>query len=116
MLLPIRAFAAPVVVLALAAVWGCAPASAPKTPPAKTAAASGDDEETVDPLANLTPADRAEVEAQKMCPVSDHPLVSMSPVKVTIDGKSIWICCKGCESDLRKDPDKYFAKLEKPAN
>lgn len=28
------------------------------------------------------------------------------------DGKRIYICCKGCEAPLKKDPAKYIQKLE----
>lgn len=66
-------------------------------------------------LAKLSPEDRASAEAQKICPVSDHELGSMDkPIQVTLaDDKKVWICCEGCEEDLKKDPEKYLAKLEK---
>jgi hypothetical protein len=66
-------------------------------------------------LAKLTPEERASAEAQKICPVSDHALGEMDkPLEVTLeDGKKVWICCAGCEEELKKDPAKYLAKLEK---
>ncbi len=87
------------------------------TPAAETAGAHEDHEHTdiEASLAKLTPEERASAEAQKVCPVSDHELGSMDkPLEVTLeDGKKVWICCAGCEEDLKKDPAKYLAKLEK---
>lgn len=65
-------------------------------------------------LAKLSPEDRKLAEAQKICPVSDHALGSMdAPVAVEIEGKKVWICCKGCEESLKADPAKFLAKIEK---
>jgi hypothetical protein len=65
-------------------------------------------------LAKLTPEERASAEAQKICPVSDHELGSMDkPLQVTLaDDTKVWICCAGCEEELKKNPDKYLAKLD----
>ena len=64
-------------------------------------------------LAKLSPADRAAAEQQKMCPVLDEPLGSMgTPIKLHVQGRDVFICCEGCEEDLRDDPAKYFAKLK----
>jgi hypothetical protein len=52
---------------------------------------------------------------QKKCPVTDEELGSMGPpVKVAVDGQVVFLCCRGCESTLRKEPGKYLAKLRKP--
>jgi Cu(I)/Ag(I) efflux system membrane fusion protein len=49
---------------------------------------------------------------QKICPVTDEPLDSMGgPVRVEVAGRVVFICCKGCEAALRKNPAKYLAKL-----
>jgi hypothetical protein len=66
-------------------------------------------------LAKLTPEERASAEAQKMCPVSDHELGSMDkPLQITLaDDTKVWICCAACEDELKKNPEKYLAKLEK---
>jgi len=64
-------------------------------------------------LAELSEADRALAEKQKICPVSGELLGSMGkPVKVTVKGKTVFLCCERCESKITKDPDKYLAKLE----
>jgi Cu(I)/Ag(I) efflux system membrane fusion protein len=52
------------------------------------------------------------VERQKICPVTGAPLDSMGgPVRVEVAGRVVFICCKGCEAELRSDPAKYLSKL-----
>ena len=64
-------------------------------------------------LAELSAEDRALAEKQRICPVSGEPLGSMGkPVKVTVKGRTVFLCCDGCEAEIKKDPDKYLAKLE----
>lgn len=69
-------------------------------------------------LEGLSAEDRAAVEAQRICPVSEGLLWNMAkPVKVTVtgsDGKSreVFLCCKSCENEIKADPDKYLAKLD----
>ena len=52
---------------------------------------------------------------QKVCPVTDEPLGGAMgpPVKVTVDGRVVFLCCKACERDLRAEPKKYLAKIPK---
>lgn len=46
-----------------------------------------------------------------VCPVTGKPLGSMGPpVSVTIDGRTVQLCCEGCEGLLRKAPDKYLPR------
>jgi YHS domain-containing protein len=67
-------------------------------------------------LAKLSAEDRALAEKQKTCPVTDEPLGSMgAPVKVSLKGQTVFLCCAGCEEELKKEPDKYLAKLNKSA-
>ncbi len=50
---------------------------------------------------------------QKVCPVTGQPLGSMGqPVRVTVKGQTVFLCCRGCEQAIRKNPDKYLAKLK----
>ena len=45
--------------------------------------------------------------------MSRQPLGSMGPPqKVSVNGQDVWICCGGCESTLKSDPDKYLSKLK----
>jgi hypothetical protein len=56
--------------------------------------------------------DRMLAAKQKICPVTGEPLDAMGgPVRVVIEGRVVFICCKGCEGPLRKDPAKYLSKL-----
>ena len=87
----------------LLAVAGCGNdtgTAAPKTtPPAAPA---------VDPNAKPYPL--------KTCLVSGEELGSMGePYKLTYKGQEVKLCCKGCEKDFQKDPDKYLAKVKEPA-
>jgi hypothetical protein len=73
--------------------------------PAQAAAPAG--------LAELSPADRVLAEKQKVCPVSEEPLGSMGkPVEVTVKGRVVFLCCDGCEADLKANPDKYLEQLD----
>lgn len=65
-------------------------------------------------LMDLSLADRALVEAQGTCPVSDERLGSMgTPVKVTHGDKTIFLCCENCVKKFQRDAEKYLAKLKK---
>ena len=66
-------------------------------------------------LAQLSDADRAIAEKQEVCPVSGERLGAMGkPVKITVKGRTVFLCCSGCEPAIKKDPDKYLKKLKKP--
>jgi hypothetical protein len=70
------------------------------------------------PSAPASPAldDKQLIARQKTCPVTGEPLDSMGgPVRLEVDGRVVFICCKGCEKALR-DPKKtsmYLQKLPK---
>ena len=60
----------------------------------------------------LSVEDQKLVTAQKICPVTGADLNSMGgAVPVDLAGRRVFICCAGCESALRKDPDKHLKKL-----
>lgn len=66
-------------------------------------------------LAKLSPADQALAESQKVCPVTGEPLGSMGvPLKVSVEGRDVFICCKGCQKKIQENPEKYLANLPKP--
>ena len=74
--------------------------------PAATQAADG--------LKELSAEDRAAAEKQRVCPVSGEVLGAMGkPYKITVQGRTVFLCCSGCEAEFRKHPDKYFAKMKK---
>lgn len=75
--------------------------------------ATAADSEVEKEFAKLSPEDRELAMAQKICPVSGEPLGSMGPpLKVTVDGKSLFICCEGCREDAEKNFADHIAKLE----
>ena len=60
----------------------------------------------------LSAEDQKLVATQKICPVTGADLNSMGgPVPVDVAGRRVFICCAGCESALRRDPDKHLKKL-----
>ena len=63
-------------------------------------------------LAGLPAEDRASAEKQHFCPVSGKMLGTMGvPTKVQLENRDVWICCPGCEEQLREKPSEYLAKL-----
>ncbi len=64
-------------------------------------------------LGKLSPADRNLAEAQRFCAVmEDSRLGSMgTPVKVLIDGKPVFLCCKACEEEAQANPKDTVAKV-----
>ena len=79
--------------------------------PEKDVEASADITEA---LGTLSVADREIVRTQQLCPVADMKLGSMGkPVKVDVNGRSVFICCEGCRERLLAEPQKYLAKLPK---
>jgi YHS domain-containing protein len=47
---------------------------------------------------------------QTVCPVLAGSLDKN--VYVDYQGKRIYFCCKGCDAEFKKDPDKYMKKLQ----
>ncbi len=69
---------------------------------------------SAEPLSN---ADLALVKQQRICPVTDAPLGSMgTPVFTLVQGRKIFLCCRGCEASLLAGPDKYLARLKADSN
>jgi hypothetical protein len=64
-------------------------------------------------LAGLSPADRPLAVAQGTCPVTGKRLGSMgTPPKVAVKGRTVFLCCEGCEGAIEASPDKFLAKLK----
>jgi membrane fusion protein, copper/silver efflux system len=69
-------------------------------------------EATADALAGLAAEDRTLAARQKICPVTNRPLGWMgTPTRLLAKGKVVFLCCDGCESEFRGDPEKYLARL-----
>ena len=93
------------------ALLGCADPSKPGAPvSAKTEAA----DEVAQERSKLSPEDRALVDAQEWCVVQeDERLGSMGPpIKVTIKGEAVFVCCKGCKKKAEENPERTLAKLK----
>src|SRR5262245_29646297 len=66
------------------------------------------DAKVVAGLRELPPGDRALAERQRFCPIIDGTrLGSMGkPVKVMLDGRPVFVCCKACVKEAEADPAK----------
>ncbi|MFO0949717.1 MAG: heavy metal-binding domain-containing protein [Isosphaeraceae bacterium] len=85
---------------------GSAASPAVQTPPASEARSS--------PIDRLPPAEREQARKQATCPVTRKPLGSMgTPVRIEVDGRSVFLCCSGCEGAVRRDPAKYLGGAAK---
>jgi RND family efflux transporter MFP subunit len=80
----------------------------PSTPDDQAAVIAGN-------LAKLSPEDRRLVDEQKTCPIlTGTRLGSMGvPVKVILDGRPVFVCCKVCVGDARKDPAETLRTVER---
>ncbi len=66
-------------------------------------------------MAPLSDADRVLAEAQVICPVTEVRLGSMgmgTPIKLEIEGRTVFICCEGCREGWVNEPGKYFRILD----
>jgi hypothetical protein len=65
-------------------------------------------------LAKLSPEDRKAAEAQKYCVIEEEDRLGAmgAPVKITVKGQPVFLCCKNCIKQAEKDPDKTLAKLK----
>ena len=95
--------------LGAAVAWttGC---GGEKQPP--VSAAQGGDATVPAGLAILSPEDREPALKQRVCPVSGYVLGEMgAPIKLTVKGHDVFICCPSCEEPLMENPNQYLAKL-----
>lgn len=102
----------------LVVVVGCSkpaadPKAATKVEPPSMGAETDEAAEIAKAMGELPEAERAVAMAQKVCPVGGGALGSMGmPYKVTVKGRDVFLCCKGCKDSIESDPDKYLAKLD----
>lgn len=60
-------------------------------------------------IAQLTTADQIAALRQQTCPVTQEPLGSMGkPIRVTFGGQSVFVCCEGCVTAVKRSPEKYL--------
>ena len=65
-------------------------------------------------LGKLSAEDRKVAEQQKFCAVQNGvPLGAMGvPVKVTLEGKPVFLCCQACKDRAEKDAKKTLSKAQ----
>jgi multidrug efflux pump subunit AcrA (membrane-fusion protein) len=90
-----------------------APTSAVSTLAAQTKTGGEDVSEKVKAnLAKLPPEDQKLAAQQKSCPITGLLLGSMGvPVKITLKGQPVFLCCPGCLDEAKKDPEKTLKKI-----
>ena len=60
-------------------------------------------------IAQFSATDQVAALRQRTCPVTQEPLGSMGkPIRVTVGGQSIFVCCEGCVAAVKRNPDKYL--------
>jgi Cu(I)/Ag(I) efflux system membrane fusion protein len=86
-----------------------------KAPPLADKGSGQEDADVKAALAKLSLEDRRLAEAQGFCAVQeDSRLGSMGvPVKITLKGQPVFLCCKGCVAEARAHPDQALARVEK---
>lgn len=84
------------------------------TPPAHPSAKDVKAEKIDAALAKLSPADRKLAESQKECPINEGSLLgSMGvPVKLTVQGETVFVCCEGCQEAAMDDPAGTLEKVK----
>jgi hypothetical protein len=65
-------------------------------------------------LAKLSESDRKLAEAQGFCVIrTDHALGSAGvPYKLTVNGRTVFLCCEHCKDAALKDPQTTLATLD----
>jgi Cu(I)/Ag(I) efflux system membrane fusion protein len=64
----------------------------------------------------LPEADRKLALKQRICPVTGFALGSMGvPVKITLRGQTVFLCCKGCLGKAKRNPDEMLKRLAEAA-
>lgn len=65
-------------------------------------------------LAKLPMGERMAIEAQKYCAVANTSFLGSmgTPVKLTMNGKPVYLCCNGCTKKAQANPTATLAKVE----
>lgn len=84
----------------------------PKMEPKPIVAVVSPDDEDLKNIEELPEADRQLALAQGTCPVTGAALGSMGvPVKITLRGQPVFLCCKGCIGKAKRSPDEMLKKV-----
>ncbi len=64
-------------------------------------------------LKSLSPEDQKLVVAQRFCPIMTYSRLGAmgAPIKLTIAGKPVYLCCGGCTKKARANPTATLAKV-----
>ena len=96
-----------------------APAASPvrpkveREPHVAVATPAGDDLRNIE---QLPETERKQALAQRFCPVTGAALGSMGvPVKITLRGQTVFLCCKGCMGKAKRSPDEMLKILAEAA-
>jgi uncharacterized protein (TIGR03000 family) len=81
----------------------------------KSGSTVGDDATVETNLAKLSPEDRKLAESQKLCAVQEQVRLGAvgKPVKVTIKGQPVFLCCEACLTRAQNDPDQTLEQVKK---
>jgi Cu(I)/Ag(I) efflux system membrane fusion protein len=80
--------------------------------PAPRVAVSAPEADDLKNIEQLPEADRKLALAQRICPVTGAALGSMGvPVKITLRGQTVFLCCQGCVGKAKRSPDEILKKL-----
>lgn len=73
-----------------------------------------EDAEVEATIRNMAEGDRALVKAQRFCPVLNHVRLAIDgpPVKLSLDGKTFFVCCKACIPMAKAEPAKTLKRFE----
>ncbi len=89
------------------------PAGTPvRSKPEPRVAVAVPSDEDLKNIGQLPEADRKLALAQRICPITSASLGSMGvPIKVTLRGQTVFLCCKGCVGKARKAPEETLQKI-----
>jgi YHS domain-containing protein len=89
------------------------PATKDEKKPGEAAAVSLSGKEVAE-IKKLPTGEAEQALKQTVCPISGGHLGAMGvPFKVTAAGRTFFLCCDGCEEDLKANPAAVVAKLKK---
>ena len=65
-------------------------------------------------LAKLAPEDRTAAESQKYCAIAAGSFLGGmgAPIKLKLDGKPVFLCCKGCVAEAQANSAATLAKVQ----
>ena len=88
------------------------PVRVPRSKPEPKVAIAAFEPGELENIAQLPEADRKRALAQRICPVTGVALGSMGvPVKITLRGQTVFLCCEGCIGKAKRSPDEMLKKL-----